>query len=80
MVSMIGVAGWCCATMRSHVGMVSSGTNALLTKATTIVKKVRLLAASGELTIRPPTADSQQTARISSSTTPAWPASRLVLR
>ena len=30
MVSVTGVAGWCSANPRSHVGMVWTGTNALL--------------------------------------------------
>ncbi len=30
MVSVTGVAGWCSANPRSHVGMVRTGTNALL--------------------------------------------------
>jgi hypothetical protein len=68
---MTGVTGWWLAKPCSHVGIVWTGTNALLGYGRKATKNVNPAAASGLRASRPIAADSHEMANMNASSTPA---------
>jgi hypothetical protein len=68
--SISGVNGWLSANPWIHVGIVSTGTNALLGYGRNITKNVNPLAASGVFASRPTAADAHDSARIATTSRP----------
>jgi hypothetical protein len=71
MVLMMGVNGWYSAIPRSQPGSDSMGTNPPLSRGRIISSRGRLLALSGLFAASPKATDSQASAKLTTTTSPA---------